>query len=167
MDNHQPLQEIQRMHETETVRRESIIAWYRWYSQFPSNRLPRMYPERSDVDLIRTMALWMELTERGGSPGFPYDYRSALDFPRIHPTEPSKASVMWLVGMLALVVGVVVLFFNWKVGVALIIAGPIANYVGYRLSGGATNPDLMKEGSSVYERVGKRVLEWARGHSAG
>ncbi len=35
------------------------------------------------------------------------------------------------------------------------------NYVGYKLAGGATNPNLMKEGSSLYEREGKRVLEWA------
>ncbi len=143
------------------MRRESIIAWYRWYSQFPSNRLPRMYPERSDVDLIRTLALWMELSDRGGNPGFPYEYKSALRFPTIKLAEPPPPSVMWLIGEVAFVSGVVSLFFNWKIGLALIIAGSMMNYVGYKLAGGATNPNLMKEGSSLYEREGKRVLEWA------
>lgn len=166
MGNKQLLQELQRMHEEETVRRESIIAWYRWYSQFPSNRLARMYPERSDVDLIRTIALWMDLTDRGGEPGFPYDYRSALDFGSIQRTATATPSTMGLVGLIAIALGIVVLFFNWKLGVALVIVGSITNYVGYRLGGGATNPTLMKEGSPLYEREGKRVLEWARDHSS-
>lgn len=161
MDPQQALQEIERMHETETVRRESIISWYRWYSQFPSNRLPRMYPERSDVDLIRTLALWMELTDRGGSPGFPYEYKSALSLPAINPAQAANPSIMWLVGALAFVAGIAGLFFNWEVGLTLIIAGPTMIYVSYKLSGGATNPDLMKEGPSLYEREGRRVLEWA------
>lgn len=143
----------------ETVRRESIVAWYRWCSQFSSNRLPRMYPDRSDVDLIRTMALWMELTDQGGSPGFPYKYKSDLSFPTINPAEPPQPSVMWLVGAVAFVTGVVALFFNWKIGLALLIGGVVIYYVGYKLSGGATNPNLIKEGSYLYEREGKRVFE--------
>ena len=167
MDNEQALQEFQRMHETETVRRESIIAWYRWHSQMPSNRLPQMYPERSDVDLIRTIALWMELTDRGGNPGFPYDYKSALNFPTINPTRPAKGSTSWLVGTVVFVVGIVAVFFNWIIGLLLIIGGSLVVCAGYKLSGGASNPDLMKEGSALYEREGKRVLEWAVTHAVG
>jgi hypothetical protein len=167
MHGHQALQEIQRMHETETVRRESIIAWYRWYSQFPSNRLPRMYPERSDVDLIRTIALWMELTDRGGNPGFPYEYKCALGFPEINPTQLAKGSRGWVVGALAFLAGIVVVFFDWRIGLTIIIGGGVINYVSYKLAGGAANPDLMKVGSSLYETEGKRVLEWAARHGAG
>ena len=163
MDIQQASQEIQRMHETETLRRESIIAWYSLYA----NKLPSMQPERSDVDLIRTIAIWMELTDRGGSPGFPYDYKSALSFPTINPAEPAKPSVMWLFGAVAFVAGIVTLFFNWKIGLALIVAGPLIIFVAYKLSGGTTNPNLMKQGSSLYEREGRRVLDWAAQQRSG
>ena len=66
-----------------------------------------------------------------------------------------------------MVAGIVAVFFNWIVGLALIIGGPIMIYVSYKLGGGAANPNLMKEGSSLYEREGKPVLEWALAHSAG
>ncbi len=32
---------------------------------------------------------------------------------------------------------------------------------GYKLAGGPTNPNLMKEGTTLYEKEGKRVVEWA------
>ena len=162
MDSQQAADEIQRMHETETVRRESIIAWYNFYA----NKLPSMQPQRSDVDLIRTIVLWMELTDRRGSPGFPYDYKSALSFPSINASEPATPNLTWLFGAVAFIAGIVTLFFNWKIGLALIVAGPVITYVAYKLSGGATNPNLMKQGSSLYEREGRRVLEWATQQSS-
>ena len=112
MDIQQALQHIQRMHETETVRRESIIGWYCFYAK----KLPSMQLERSDVDLSRTIALWMELTDRGGSPGFPHDYKSALSFPTISAAEPANPNKMWLFGAVSFVAGIVILFFNWKIG---------------------------------------------------
>ena len=163
MDIQQAAQEIQRMHDTETVRRESIIAWY----SFCARKLPSMQPERSDVDLIRTIALWMELTDRGGSPGFPYAYKSALSFPMINAAEPANPSVTWLFGAVAFVAGIVTLFLNWKIGLGLIAAGAIINYAAYNFRGGATNPNLMKEGASLYEREGRRVLEWAARQRSG
>jgi hypothetical protein len=42
MNSQDALEEIQRMHETQTVRRESIIAWYRWYSVL--HKFPTMHP---------------------------------------------------------------------------------------------------------------------------
>lgn len=157
MESQQALQEIQRMHETQTVRRESIIAWYSFYAK----KLPTMQPQRSDVDLIRTIALWMKLTDSGGSPGFPYEYKSALAFPSINASAPTAPSPAWLLSAVAVVAGIVTTYLNWKIGVALIVSGFLINYVAFRLNGGATNPDLMKEGSSLYEREGRRVLEWA------
>lgn len=157
MDIQQAAQEIRRMHESQTVHRESIIAWYRFYG----HKLPRRYPERSDSDLIQTVALWMELTDRGGSPEFPYDYKSDLNFSTINPAEPARGNRTWLLSVIAIVAGVVTLFFSWKIGLGLIVGGSIVNYLGYKLAGGPSNPQLMKEGSALYEKEGKRVLEWA------
>ena len=98
------------MHETQTVRRESIIAWYRWYSVL--HRFPTMHPERSDVDLLRTIALWMELTDRGGSPGFPHDYKTDITFSTSAPLQSAKqniASILGFVGMVGAVIGIAAL----------------------------------------------------------
>lgn len=157
MDAQRALELIQRMHTEKTVRRESIVGWYRFYAR----KLPRMHPERSDVDLIRTVALWMQLTDRGGSPGFPYEYKCEVRFPTIDPKGVPRASVTWPLGVAAIIIGIIVLFFNWKIGLALVVAGPMLQYIGYRLRGGPANPDLMKEGTTLYEREGRRVLEWA------
>lgn len=157
MDIQRAAQEIRRMHETETVHRESIVAWYHFYA----DKLPKMHPGRSDVDLIRTAALWMKLSDRGGNPGFPYDYRSKLDFPSVRPAEPLKPSIAWLFGVIAVLAGLVALFFNWKLGLTLILAGPVIQFVAYKLAGGPTNPNLMKEGATLYEKEGKRILDWS------
>lgn len=157
MNRAEALQEIQRMHEHRTVRPESIVAWYRFYS----NKLPRMYPERSDVDLIRTAALWMELTDRGGSPGFPFDYRSELNFSTVGPTRTPRGNRFWVFGVSVMIAGLVTLFFAWKIAIVMLVAGVIIHYLGYRLSGGPANPDLMTEGTTLYEQEGRRVMEWA------
>jgi hypothetical protein len=146
------------MHEDRTVRRESIVAWYRFYSR----KLPRMYPERSDVDLVRTIALWMELTDKGGRPGFPFDYRSDLEFSTVDVAREPRGSVLWLVGEVVLGAGVIALFFSWKVGLVLVLSGVLIEYAAYRVRGGATNSDLLTEGTTLYEREGRRVIEWAR-----
>lgn len=156
MDRARALAVIQRMHETRTVANEAIIAWYYFYA----HQLPKMHPERSDVDLMRTGALWMELTDGGASYGFPYQYKSALRFPSISPSESSPPNVTWLLGVICIVAGIIALYFNWRVGLALIVAGPIIHFVGYKLVGGPTNPNLMKEGTTLYEKEGKRVVEW-------
>ncbi|MCJ7587415.1 MAG: hypothetical protein MUQ00_05905, partial [Candidatus Aminicenantes bacterium] len=157
MDREKALELIQHMHETGTVSNDTIISWYRFYA----HKLPKMHPERSDVDLIRTVALWMRLTDRGGSPGYPYQYKSALNFRSIRPTMPADPDRSWLIGVLVSVVGLIVLFLNWKVGLALALGGQVIHYIGYRLAGGPTNPNLMKEGTTLYEREGRRVIEWA------
>lgn len=145
------------MHETHTVTNEAITAWYYFYT----HQLPKMRPDRSEVDLIRTAALWMELTDRGGSPVFPYEYKSELSFPSINPAELSPQNVTWMLGVISAAAGIVALFFNWRVGMALIVAGPIIHVVGYKISGGPTNPDLMKEGTTLYRKEGMRVVKWA------
>ncbi len=157
MDKAAALTTIQRMHETRTISNDAIIAWYRLYD----HKLPRMHPERSDVDLVRTIALWMELTDRGGNPGFPFQYRSALNFPSIDPTRTGKPKIAWLVGNGISLIGVILLLFNWKIALVLIIGGQVVDYAGYRAAGGRCNPDLMTEGTTLYEKEGKRVLEWA------
>jgi len=157
VDRAKALAVTQRMHETRTVANEAIVAWYYFYA----HQLPKMHPERSDVDLIRTVALWMELTDRGGSPGFPYQYKSELRFPSISPSESSPPNVTWPLGVISAVSGIIALYFNWRVGLVLIVAGPIIHFIGYKLAGGPTNPNLMKEGTTLYEKEGKRVVEWA------
>lgn len=156
MDKSTYLEKIQHMHETRTVTNDAIIAWYHFYS----HKLPRMHPERSEVDLVRTTALWMELTDRGGRPGFPYDYSSELSLISIQSSLPPKRNVSWLFGMLTGVVGIAFLFINFLIGIALIVACPLILAVGYRFAGGAANPNLIKEGTTLYEREGRRVFEW-------
>jgi hypothetical protein len=154
LDIREALKELERMHATETVRRESIIAWYRFYSR----KLPIMHPERSEVDLIRTVALWMKLTDQGGSPGFPYDYKSELNFAPIDPLEALDAKPNWLfwLGVLSMGGGLVGVFFKWTVGLTFLIAGVGTWIVAYKLQGGATNRDLI-----LYDREARRALDWA------
>ena len=167
MEPSEALSEIQRMHETKTVRRESIIGWYYWYAR----KLPKMRPERSIVDLVRTAALWMELTDRGGQPGFPYDYRSELDLSTIEAALPAKPNwgARWAVRLegLLLIAGVIALFIKPLLGVGLIVIVPVVWWIAYQLSGGPTNPDLLRGDTTLFRREGKRVLEWSRQHSTG
>lgn len=150
MDKDEGLREIQRMHETETIRPESIIGWYHWYS----DKLPRMHPERSKVDLVRTAALWMELTDRGGAPAFPYTYRSELGVSGADaPVE--RHNYGWLLGAGLIALGIVVLFVKPLAGLILVLAGPLAWYIAYRLGGGSANPDLL------LSQECQRVLKWA------
>ena len=158
MDKTTALSYIQKMHETKCVTRESVIAWYHFYS----HSLPKMFPERSDIDLIRTISLWMELTDKGGNPKFPFDYRSQLNFAAIDLATPAKLSKMFPVQMILLLTGIIVVFFNWIIGTALILLGPLLVYFEYKLEGGATNPDLIKENSSLYRYEARRVLEWSQ-----
>jgi hypothetical protein len=157
MDKAAALARIQRMHETQIVTNDAIIAWYEFYA----DKLPKMHPERSDVDLIRTIALWMDLTDRGGSPEFPYEYRSALSFPSIDSTRPPKTRIIPLLGNGTSLVGILLLFFYWKLALMLIVGGQVVDYIAYRVAGGAANPDLMTPGTTLYEKQGKRVLDWA------
>jgi len=162
MDAQEASELIERMHAEETVRNDSIIAWYRFYER----HLPTMHPERSDVDLMRTVALWMELTDKGGSPGFPYEYRSEFQFPAVNPNIEPRTNIGWFLGIAVIGCGIVAIFFNWKISLALVALGTIVQYVGYRLNGGPANADLMKEGTKLYEREGRRVIEWSEQHRA-
>ena len=154
--------QLQRMHTTRTVSREAIIAWYTFYR----DELPSMYPARSEVDLIRTAALWMRLTDRGGLPGFPWDYHSAFSFQKVlnaqaNPSKPNPAAPLGA----SLVLGGLGAFFVSRVwAVSLLIAGASVLYFGYKGQGGATNPGLMVPGSPLYEQEGRRVVEWAQSH---
>ena len=156
MDRSTALEHIQLMRETKTVSREAVVAWYSFYA----HKLPDRHPERSEVDLVRTIALWMELTDRGGSPGFPYDYRTDMQFPDIERAEDSPPSKIWPIGVLLYVAAAICLFLNWKISVYLLLVGLLIQYAGYRRQGGSSNPVLMTPDSSEYESVGQRVLEW-------
>jgi len=157
MDREQALKKIQHMHETRTITRESIIGWYYFYS----NKLPRMLPERSEVDLIRTIALWMELTDKGGAPAFPYDYKSELNF-SLDLTPTQKRSVAFLIGILTSIAGIITLFSNIIIGISLVVVGQIIVVIDYKLRGGPINPDLLKEDTLLFRKEGKRVIEWSQ-----
>lgn len=157
MNKEDALAEIQKMHETKKVTKESIIGWYSFYS----HKLPKMKPERSDVDLIRTIALWMDLTDKGGRPPFPYDYKSKLNLESIDISSPAKSSKFFPLGILAFLIGIIVLFFNWRLGIIIILLGPAILFFGYKLEGGATNPNILKENSLLFRKEASRVLEWS------
>ena len=155
---------LQRMHETQLVARESIIAWYTLYR----HKLPSMSPERSELDLIRTVALWMRLTDRGGVPEFPYEYRSTLSFPEVisAQTNPRRPNPSLPIGGLLLLGGLIAFFVHGDWALLLLAAGAVVLYLGYKSEGGASNPYLMIPGSTLYTQEGKRVLEWASLHHA-
>ncbi len=160
MDKKSALSMIDKMHETRTVTNESIIAWYYFYE----GKLPKMNPERSEVDLVRTVALWMKLTDMGGVPEFPYDYRSAVVMPSVDPVREPKPRVAASVAILGLLGGLILLFLDWRLGIIGIGVCLLILVVGYRRAGGPTNPDLMTEGTSLYEREGRRVFQWHQEH---
>lgn len=153
------LAEIQKMHEKKEVTRKSIIGWYSFYS----HKLPKMKPERSDVDLIRTIALWMDLTDKGGTPPFPYDYKSKINLESIDINSPPKGSKLFPIGILTFLIGIILLFFNWRLGIIIMLIGPAILFIGYKLQGGATNPDILKEDSLLFRKEGKRVFNWMEG----
>jgi len=157
MDKEQALKTIQHMHETRTITRESIIGWYYFYS----HKLPKMFPERSEAGLIRTIALWMELTDKGGAPAFPHDYKSELNF-SFDLTSTPKLSIALPIGVLTSVAGIITLFFNIIIGIGLVVVGQIIIFIDYKLRGGSTNPDLLKENSLLFRKEGKRVIEWSQ-----
>lgn len=156
------LAHLQHMHAAQAVSRESIIAWYTFYG----DKLPTMNPERSEVNLIRTVALWMRLTDQGGAPGFPWDYRSTLSLPEVlrAQTNPGKPSPMLPLGVLLLLGGVVAFFVSNDWALPLLLGGVAALYFGYKQQGGATNAGLMVPGSTLYEQEGRRVVEWVMFH---
>ena len=154
------LAQIQQMHASGVVSRDAVIAWYRFYE----SSLPKMQPERSVVDLIRTVNLWMQLTDQGGPQPFPFEYRSSLVFaalsdPGTFSRKPNPAVPL---GQLAVLSGLVGLFFSRRIGVGLMILGAAVLFIGYKLDGGSANLDLMAAGSTLYEQEGKRVIEWAK-----
>jgi hypothetical protein len=158
------MEHLQHMHTTQTVSRESIIAWYTFYR----DKLPTMNPDRSEVDLIRTVALWMQLTDQGGAPRFPWDYQSTLSFPEMlqAQTNPGKPSPVLPIAVLLLLGGLVAFFVSKDWALPLLLGGIAALYFGYKLQGGATNAGLMVPRSTLYEQEGRRVVEWAASHSA-
>ena len=152
---------IQKMHETRAVTKESIVAWYCVYSL----KLPRMKPERSESDLVRTVSLWMTLTDQGCSPKFPFDYRADIQLSTIPGNDDTKHDVLWLISFLLIVGGLITSFFVWKLGVGIVIFGLFLQVLSYKLKGGAANPDLMVPGSLLYENEGRRVIDWIKKQS--
>ncbi len=147
MTKPEALQAIQRMHETRTVTKESVIGWYSFYS----DKLPRMRPEQSDSALVRTVSLWMTLTDRGGSPEFPFDYRADIELSTVPGNDDSKPDPLWLISLLLIGGGLIALFFVWKIGLGMAMFGILVNLLLYKRRGGADNPDLMVPGSRLYE----------------
>jgi hypothetical protein len=112
----------------------------------------------------------MELTDRGGSPGFPYEYKADITFSTSTASQSAKqniASILGFVGMVGAVIGIVALFFNWKTGVPVILGSVLSSFTGYWLAGGSSNPSVMTPGTRSYRAEGKRVLEWVAKQGVG
>lgn len=151
MNKEEALRLMQEMYDKQAISRESIIAWYTVYS----HKLPRMHPERSEIDLIRTIALWMEVTNRGGTPSFPYNFKSEIqiNLTSMNSGTTKERSNIWASGMVLLVVGFLAMFYQLLLGIGLVVSGGVLLYIGYKMAGGATNPEL-------WRNEVKRVLEW-------
>lgn len=156
MNKAEAFKEIQKMHIDGIIRRESIIAWYIFYS----HKLPRMQPERSVVDLIQTAALWMRLTDEGGQPGFPFQYKSNLRLPDPTQINP-KGSPLWLLGTIFLLLSLPLILLNWKVAVIIALIGIVFHFIGYYVAGGSKNIDLLSRDTIIYRNVAKRVIDWS------
>jgi len=153
MPSESDLAAIQRMHETKLVNRDALIGWYCWYQR----QLPPLRPEQSSRDLLLTLATWMDLTDKGGRPAFPYDYRTDLDFSQVDLDIADRPGLVWPIGALILVVGLVLLFFRLWVGVGLIALGVL-----YRSRGGASSVAMK---NPAVRRELDRALRWVHDHS--
>lgn len=151
MNREDALREIQKMHETKTVLQESVIGWYCFYSY----KLPKMHPERSLTDLIKTIDLWMELTDRGGAPEFPYEYKCGIDLTSVKLDNRKKGNISFPIGFILLLIGAICIFVKFTLGIALLIISLLILYIGYKFEGGSKNPEL-------YARELTRVIKWAR-----
>lgn len=158
MPSESDLAAIQRMHETKLVNRDALIGWYRWYQR----QLPPLRPEQSNRDLLLTLATWMDLTEKGGRPAFPYDYRTDLDFSQVALDIADRPGLGWPIGAFILVVGLVLLFFRPWVGVGLVVLGVALQWILYKSRGGASSV-AMKD--PAVRREVDRALRWVHEHS--
>lgn len=155
MTKENAFKQIQLMHEQEHITENSIIGWYYFYS----HKLPKMKPERSLADVLRTIALWMELTDNGGSPGFPYDYQTNIKIP-IETIKAKKLNFFVEVCWILVIVGLILLFFNIILGLSSISLGILLLIVNYNLSDGSKNIE-----SVIGLKSSKRVVEWIQAHS--
>lgn len=141
MNKTDAIRNLQMMHESQTVTRDGIIAWYYFYS----DKLPPMRPERSDLDLIRTIALWMRLTDQGASPGFPYDYAPDLRLGSVNVLRRRSHKLTFALEMTALAAGLALLFFGWRIGILFIIGGLTIPIVAYLLRHSTPSSKLLQE----------------------
>lgn len=156
MDKRSALDEIQKMHNTKTVCRESIIGWYNIYS----HKLPKMLPERSLMDTLMTMSLWMQLTDRGGSPGFPFEYKADFDLSLLDTKlESVKKGSFRLSGISILVTigGIILIFIKPVGGIIITLFGIILDYYAFKKVGGANNLELLRP--NEMEQI-NRSIEW-------
>lgn len=138
MNRNDALAEMQTMHSSRLVTKQSIIGWYIFYC----HKLPKMKPERSMADLVRTIALWMELTQKGGTPAFPYHYKTDI-FISAGTDKNGRPDPYFGISMLTLFVGIVILFIRPGIGlftIGIAISTIIINYV---TRGGSRNLDTV------------------------
>lgn len=155
MTKESAFKQIELMHEQKLITENSIIGWYYLYS----HKLPKMKPERSLADVLRTIALWMELTDKGGLPGFPYDYQTDIKIP-IGAIKNKRPNFIIEVSWILAIVGLLLLFFDLIFGLSSIFLGILLLIVNYNLAGGSKNID-----SAIGLRSGRRVAEWIQIHS--
>ncbi len=155
MTTENALKQIQLMHEQKLITKDSIIGWYSFYS----NKLPKMKPGRSSADLVRTISLWMELTEKGGSPEFPYDYNTDINLSHV-PTKNEKPDILFGVNWLIIIIGLILLFFNFYFGLTSFFIGILFMIINYKFKGGSKNIDTVTR-----TKDGKKVIEWIQEHS--
>lgn len=157
MESESALGAVQRMHQEKTLTRAGLIGWYRWNQ----NQLPPLEPESSERDLLLALATWMDLTEKGGKPAFPYSYATDLDFSTVDLDTADRPSLAWLLGVLLIGIGLVVLFIKVRLGITLVAAGLLFQWLMYKACGGASAV-AMKD-SGVRRQV-DRALEWVETH---
>jgi len=154
VDIHEADFEYKRMHESRTIRRASIIAWYRLYD----HKLPDLKPCSSDAELIRTIALWMTLSDNGGKPGFPFDYASELQLDREYFVDSVRPSRLWASSVFVFALGLIWLFIRWQLGLAVIALGIIINIMSYYITGGRSGPLSLDREDAI------RVTTWDATH---
>jgi hypothetical protein len=138
MNRKDALEEIQTMHLSELVTKRSIIGWYTFYG----DKLPMMKPERSMADLTRTIALWMDLTEKGGSPAFPYHYKTNIPISD-DAVKNSSPDPYLGISLLTLFVGIVMLFIRSGIGLLIIGLAISTIIMNYLIRGGSRNLDTV------------------------
>lgn len=148
--------EIDKMNETKTVTASSVVAWYVIHSE-QLKKYHIMMPERSVADNLRTMELWMRISENGGRDAFPFDYQADFDLAEIEQVIDTKPETFRVIGWVITFIGFILMFSRGLWGGLLLFIGFMFEYISYKIRRNG------KKGSLYIKEI-KKAAKWIKEH---